>query len=46
VDAAAAAAPDGDLFSQAAKAVTAEQRRLVVDESAWAMDRLRTPFDV
>jgi len=46
VDAAAAAAPDGDLFSQAPETDTAEQRRLVVDESAAAMDRLRTPFDV
>jgi hypothetical protein len=46
VDAAAAAKPDGDLFSQAAGADTAEPSRLVVNESAAAMDRLRTPFDV
>jgi len=42
---AAAGAPDGDLFSQAAEADTAEPSRPAVDESAAAMDRLRTPFD-
>lgn len=46
VDAAAAAAPGADLFSQAAEADAAEPSRPVVDESAAAMGRLRTPFDV
>jgi hypothetical protein len=40
------AAPSAGLFSDVPEADADEQRRLVVDDSAAAMERLRMPFEV